>query len=235
MFLSIDERVLFDKILRRASEMSEESVNTSENSEMVEREIEKSAQEGNMERELEQKQKKRQRRMKRTSRSSMVSSSDTMMNAESMPGDSETPTIPGRRPKVKRLRPRGVIDVASKDSSKESLRLKKAELKKINDELFYTKLISALIVGVALGLFIYITDLRDLSIFIVFSMVALLLIVIYIRYIRKIPEDKLSWFKLYLSGTFTYLIVIVVVSSLVWMFLTYFLKGPIPRPETPKV
>ncbi len=133
---------------------------------------------------------------------------------------------------MKRLKPRGVSDLSSKDATKDQLKKEKAEIKKINDELFYTKLVSGLIVGILLGLFIFITDNRDVYVFVIFSMIALLLIVIYIRYVRKIPEEKLSWIKLYLSGTFTYLIVIVVVSSLVWMFLVYFLKGPIQRPGT---
>ncbi len=166
---------------------------------------------------------------KRKKRRRVKRSESSMSNVNAIEKESETVSLVGKRPKVKRLKPRGISDVSSKDASKEQMKKKKAELKKITDEMFYTKLISGLIVGLLLGLFIFITDNRDFYVFVIFSMLALLLIVIYIRYIRKIPEEKLSWVKLYLSGTFTYLIVIIVVSSLVWMFLYYYLKGPLPQ------
>ncbi len=206
--------------------MSEKSTKDSENSTIVEQNIDDNMQ--NQEVSIiptETKEKKKKRRIKRTTPSVATVSEETSSVSEAA-----IPT--GKRPKVKRLKPRGVSDLSSKDATKDQLKKEKAEIKKINDELFYTKLVSGLIVGILLGLFIFITDNRDVYVFVIFSMIALLLIVIYIRYVRKIPEEKLSWIKLYLSGTFTYLIVIVVVSSLVWMFLVYFLKGPIQRPGT---
>lgn len=203
--------------------MSEKSAKASEDSSVIKQELQQHGVNGNP---AETTEKKKKPRVKRSAASTKSSTESNVAASSS----SEVALPSAKRPKVKRLKPRGLGDVSAKDASKEQLKREKAEIKKINDELFYTKLVSGLLVGIALGLFIYITDERSLYVFLVFSMIALLGIVIYIRYIRKISEEKLSWAKLYLSGTFTYLIVIVVISSLVWMFLVYFLQGPIPRP-----
>jgi hypothetical protein len=50
--------------------------------------------------------------------------------------------------------------------------------------------------------------------------IAFVLCVVFVRFVLKISDDQIDQKRLWLSGTFTFLVLFIAVTSLVWMIFT---------------
>lgn len=97
-----------------------------------------------------------------------------------------------------------------------------------NTILYYTKVSFSIGCG-TIGGFLYLmldesilTDIQDYF-WILILLIGLVICVFFVRYGLKIPEDEVDQKRLWLSGTFTYVVLFIVFTSLVWMLGKAFL------------
>ncbi|MFX0209121.1 MAG: hypothetical protein ACFFDT_24265, partial [Candidatus Hodarchaeota archaeon] len=85
-----------------------------------------------------------------------------------------------------------------------------------NTKMYYTKICFGVGSGTATGfLFLLLNVSPELWILILIG--SLIICVTFVRYVLKIPYDQIDQKRLWLSGTFTFVILFIVFTSLVWM------------------
>ncbi|MFX0122144.1 MAG: hypothetical protein ACFFAE_00770 [Candidatus Hodarchaeota archaeon] len=87
-----------------------------------------------------------------------------------------------------------------------------------NTKMYYTKVVFGISTGVITG-FLFILSDTFLNLWLLFVIIALVICVVFVRYILKISDDQVDQKRLWLSGTFTFLVLFIVMTSLIWMFL----------------
>jgi heme/copper-type cytochrome/quinol oxidase subunit 4 len=87
-----------------------------------------------------------------------------------------------------------------------------------NTKMYYTKIAFGVSTGTITGFLFVLSDFF-LDWWILILIIALVICVIFIRYVLRITEDEVDQKRLWLSGTFTFLVLFIVMTSLVWMFL----------------
>ncbi|UCE14957.1 MAG: hypothetical protein JSV04_07200 [Candidatus Heimdallarchaeota archaeon] len=97
-----------------------------------------------------------------------------------------------------------------------------------NTKMYYTKVGFSMVTGM-IGGFLYLmldesilTDIQDFF-WIMILLVGLVVCVFFVRFGLKITEDDIDQKRLWLSGTFTYVVLFIVFTSLVWMLGKTFL------------
>ena len=97
-----------------------------------------------------------------------------------------------------------------------------------NTILYYSKVGFSIGCG-TIGGFLYLmldenilTDIQDYF-WILILLIGLVICVFFVRYGLKIPEDEVDQKRLWLSGTFTYVVLFIVFTSLIWMLGKAFL------------
>jgi hypothetical protein len=87
-----------------------------------------------------------------------------------------------------------------------------------NTRMYYTKVIFGATSGLFTGiLFIIIPDTIDM--WFLFALAALMICIAFVRGVLKITAEEIDQRRLFLSGTFTFVLLFIVLSSLVWMIL----------------
>jgi heme/copper-type cytochrome/quinol oxidase subunit 4 len=86
-----------------------------------------------------------------------------------------------------------------------------------NTKMYYTKVAFGASTGTLTGFLLVLSDFF-LNWWILILIIALVVCVIFIRYILQITEDQVDQKRIWLSGTFTFLVLFIVMTSLVWMF-----------------
>ncbi|MFW9904248.1 MAG: hypothetical protein ACFFFH_07960 [Candidatus Thorarchaeota archaeon] len=87
-----------------------------------------------------------------------------------------------------------------------------------NTKMYYTKIAFGVSTGTLTGFLLVFSDIF-LDWWILILIIALVVCVIFVRYVLKITEDQVDLKRLWLSGTFTFLVLFIVMTALVWMFL----------------
>ncbi|MFX0212127.1 MAG: hypothetical protein ACFFDT_39505 [Candidatus Hodarchaeota archaeon] len=90
-----------------------------------------------------------------------------------------------------------------------------------NTKMYYTKVAFGVSTGTLTGILLVISEFF-LNWWILFLIIAFVVCVIFVRFILKITEEEIDQKRLWLSGTFTFLVLFIVMTSLVWMFSIYF-------------
>jgi hypothetical protein len=90
---------------------------------------------------------------------------------------------------------------------------------KPNTKLFYTKISFGVSLGTLAGLFFVFFDISPELWFIV-VILGLVVCVGFARYVLHISTEDVDQKRIWLSGTFTYVLLFIVVTSLVWMILS---------------
>ena len=85
-----------------------------------------------------------------------------------------------------------------------------------NTKLYYSKVCFGVSTGVIAGV-LFLSSVVSPSYWILILIGGLITSVIFVRYVLKIPYEKLDQKRLWLSGTFTFVILFIVFTSLVWM------------------
>ncbi|MHA1973797.1 MAG: hypothetical protein ACTSW1_12440 [Candidatus Hodarchaeales archaeon] len=85
-----------------------------------------------------------------------------------------------------------------------------------NTKLYYTKVIFGIITGGISG-FIFVFLNISPELWFVFLIIGLITCVMFVKMVLKIPEKDLDQKRLWFSGTFTYILLFIVISSLIWM------------------
>lgn len=100
-----------------------------------------------------------------------------------------------------------------------------------NTKMYYTKVCFGIGTGLLAGLIYMLPGVSAserilllLPIWFIILILGLVICVIFVRFVLHISEDQIDQKRLWLSGTFTFTVLFIVVSSLVWMlFSTTFL------------
>ena len=108
-----------------------------------------------------------------------------------------------------------------KDESKYNLKFDKLSP---NTKLYYSKVIFGASSGAFTGTFFLLFPSISTDVWFVFLITGLSLCVAFVRQILKILPDQIDSKRIWLSGTFTFVLLFIVVSSLIWML-------PGPRPD----
>jgi len=89
-----------------------------------------------------------------------------------------------------------------------------------NTKLYYSKVIFGIITGGISGsIFVFLNISPEL--WFVFLIIGLVACIMFVKMVLKIPEKDIDKKRLWFSGTFTYVLIFIVISSLIWM-----LPGP---------
>jgi hypothetical protein len=89
-----------------------------------------------------------------------------------------------------------------------------------NTKMYYTKVAFGVSTGTLTGFLLVFSDFF-LNWWVLIPIIALVICVIFIRYILQITEEQVDQKRVWLSGTFTFLVLFIVMTSLVWMFSIY--------------
>jgi len=89
-----------------------------------------------------------------------------------------------------------------------------------NTKLYYSKVVFSIIWGIIAGLSFIFFDISP-GLWFLFPIVGLISCNAFVRFYLELPGDEVDTKRLWLSGTFTFIVLFVVVSSLIWM-----LPGP---------
>lgn len=87
-----------------------------------------------------------------------------------------------------------------------------------NTKMYYTKIAFGVSTGTLTGFLLVLSELF-FNWWILILIIALVVCVFFVRFVLKITEDEVDQKRLWLSGTFTFLVLFIVMTSLVWMFL----------------
>ncbi len=85
-----------------------------------------------------------------------------------------------------------------------------------NTKMYYTKICFGVGGGIATGLIFLLSNVSP-ELWIIILIGSLIICVTFVRYGLKIPYDQVDQKRLWLSGTFTFVILFIVFTSLVWM------------------
>lgn len=85
-----------------------------------------------------------------------------------------------------------------------------------NTKLYYSKVCFSIGTGVVTGV-LFLSSVVSPSYWILILIGGLIASVLFVRYVLKIPYEQLDQKRLWLSGTFTFVILFIVFTSLVWM------------------
>ncbi|MFX1285290.1 MAG: hypothetical protein ACFFB5_16690 [Promethearchaeota archaeon] len=85
-----------------------------------------------------------------------------------------------------------------------------------NTKMYYTKVCFGVGSGTATGLLFLLLNISP-EFWILILIGSLIICVTFVRYVLKIPYDQIDQKRLWLSGTFTFVILFIVFTSLVWM------------------
>lgn len=85
-----------------------------------------------------------------------------------------------------------------------------------NTKLYYSKVCFGIGTGAVAGI-LFLSSVVSPSYWILILIGGLITSIIFVRYVLKIPYEKLDQKRLWLSGTFTFVILFIVFTSLVWM------------------
>lgn len=85
-----------------------------------------------------------------------------------------------------------------------------------NTKLYYSKVAFGASTGGITGFLLVLSDIF-LDWWLLILVLALICCAVFVRYILKISDDQLDQKRLWLSGTFTFLVLFIVMTSLVWM------------------
>lgn len=86
-----------------------------------------------------------------------------------------------------------------------------------NTKMYYTKIAFGVSTGTLTGFLFVLSDVF-LNWWVLILIIALIVCVICVRYVLNITADEIDLKRLWLSGTFTFLVLFIVMTSLVWMF-----------------
>ncbi|UCG01614.1 MAG: hypothetical protein JSW11_18635 [Candidatus Heimdallarchaeota archaeon] len=86
-----------------------------------------------------------------------------------------------------------------------------------NTKMYYTKVAFGVSTGGITGFLFILSDIF-LNWWFLILIVALIVCVIFVRFVLKISGEEIDQKRLWLSGTFTFLVLFIVMTSLVWMF-----------------
>lgn len=86
-----------------------------------------------------------------------------------------------------------------------------------NTKMYYTKIAFGVSSGTLTG-FLFVLSEVFLNWWLLVLIVALIVCVIFVRYVLNITPNEIDQKRLWLSGTFTFLVLFIVMTSLVWMF-----------------
>ena len=86
-----------------------------------------------------------------------------------------------------------------------------------NTKMYYTKVAFGVSTGTLTGFLLVLSNFF-FNWWILILVIAFVVCVIFVRFILKITEDQVDQKRLWLSGTFTFLVLFIVMTSLVWMF-----------------
>ena len=90
-----------------------------------------------------------------------------------------------------------------------------------NTKLYYTKVIAGVLTGLFTGIFFILFDGVSTDMWFIFLIIGLAISAAVFRLYLKVTPDELDFKRLLFSGTFTYTLLFIVLSSLIWM-----LQGP---------
>ena len=86
-----------------------------------------------------------------------------------------------------------------------------------NTRMYYTKVAFGVSTGTLTGFLLILSDVF-LNWWLFILIIALIVCVIFVRYVLNITPDDIDQKRVWLSGTFTFLVLFIVMTSLVWMF-----------------
>ena len=86
-----------------------------------------------------------------------------------------------------------------------------------NTRMYYTKVAFGVSTGTLTGFLLVLSDVF-LNWWLFILIIALIVCVIFVRYVLNITPDDIDQKRVWLSGTFTFLVLFIVMTSLVWMF-----------------
>ena len=90
-----------------------------------------------------------------------------------------------------------------------------------NTKLYYTKVIAGVLTGLLTGIIFILFDGVSTDMWFIFLIIGLTISAAVFRLYLKVTPDELDFKRLLFSGTFTYTLLFIVLSSLIWM-----LQGP---------
>ena len=85
-----------------------------------------------------------------------------------------------------------------------------------NSKLYYSKVVFGAIWGLIAGISFLVFEIPP-DLWFVFPVIGLISCISFVRFYLQIPGDEVDFKRLWLSGTFTFVILFIVVSSLIWM------------------
>ncbi|MFX0015572.1 MAG: hypothetical protein ACFFB2_11690 [Promethearchaeota archaeon] len=85
-----------------------------------------------------------------------------------------------------------------------------------NTKMYYTKVSFGVCTGLVTG-FLFVVSEVFLNWWLLILVLALVTCVLFVRYVLKISSEDIDQKRLWLSGTFTFLVLFIVMTSLVWM------------------
>jgi heme/copper-type cytochrome/quinol oxidase subunit 4 len=88
-----------------------------------------------------------------------------------------------------------------------------------NTKMYYTKVTFGVSMGGITGLLLVLSDIF-FNWWLLILIIAFVLCVVFVRFVLKISDDQIDQKRLWLSGTFTFLVLFIAVTSLVWMIFT---------------